>query len=80
MDRYSDREQGIPPSALVSEVNTERVDVARHFRAAGEDNRRPAVDRDHSLILVLLSGNVAEPRVLVRVELCRDVFDVLEFG
>ena len=50
---YSDPEQGIPPSALVSEADTERVDVARHFPAAGEDNRRPAVDRDHSLVLVL---------------------------
>src|SRR6202040_44999 len=31
----------------------ERVDVARHFPAAGADNRRPEIDRDHLLVLML---------------------------
>jgi hypothetical protein len=50
---YSDDDEGIPPSALVSDADTARVDVARHFPAAGDDNRRPEVERDHSLVLVL---------------------------
>jgi nitroreductase len=50
---YSDGNEGIPPSALVSDADTARVDVARHFPAAGDDNRRPQVERDHSLVLVL---------------------------
>ena len=50
---YSDGDEGIPPSALVSDADTARVDVARRFPAAGDDDRRPGVERDHSLVLVL---------------------------
>ncbi len=50
---YSDDDEGIPPSALVSDADTERVDVGRHFPAAGDNDRRPEVERDHSLVLVL---------------------------
>src|ERR1700736_5445080 len=50
---YSEPHEGIPPSALVSDDDAERVDVARHFPAAGADNRRPEIDRDHSLVLML---------------------------
>ncbi len=50
---YSEPQAGIPPSALVSDADTERVDVARHFPAAGDINRRPEVERDRSLVLVL---------------------------
>jgi hypothetical protein len=50
---YSDPIGGIPPSALVSEAEAARVDVGRRFPPSGASNRRPAVDRDHSLVLVL---------------------------
>jgi nitroreductase len=45
--------QGIPPNALVSEVEAQRLDVSRHFPASGEGARRPEIARDQSKVLVL---------------------------
>lgn len=61
---YSDDDEGIPPSALVSDADTGRVDVARHFPAAGDDDRRPGVERDHSLVLVLSTFDDSRENVL----------------
>jgi len=61
---YSDRQQGIPPSALVSETEAQRVDVARDFPASGPSTRRAALDRDHSKILVLSTYDDSRGNVL----------------
>lgn len=46
--------EGIPPSTLVSEAESERVDVGRNFPATHHDQeRRTSIGRDHSKILVL---------------------------
>jgi len=44
---------GVPYSALVSASEGDRVDVARKFPSAEHPDRRPEVDRDHSVIVVL---------------------------
>ena len=50
---YSSQQEGISPSALVSEAEAGRVDVARSFPTAGDGDRRADIERDHSKILVL---------------------------
>ena len=50
---HSDSSQGIPESALVSETEAQRVDVARDFPTGGQAARRADVGRDQSKILVL---------------------------
>lgn len=49
----SESAQGIPPGALLSEEEAQRVDVARAFPRAGDITRRAELDRDYSKILVL---------------------------
>jgi hypothetical protein len=44
---------GMPPSALASDAERLRVDVAREFPVRGHQNRRPEVTADWSKILVL---------------------------
>lgn len=50
---YTDPREGIPPTALVSDAEDARVDVGRHFPAGVHGHRRPAIERDQSLVLVL---------------------------
>jgi hypothetical protein len=50
---HSDSSQGIPESALASETEAKRVDVARDFPSGGQAERRADVGRDESKILVL---------------------------
>jgi nitroreductase len=50
---HSDSSQGIPQSALLSESEAQRVDVARDFPTGRERERRALVSGDHSKILVL---------------------------
>jgi len=50
---HSDLSQGIPETALASEEEARRVDVARDFPTGGHAERRAQVGRDHSKILVL---------------------------
>jgi nitroreductase len=45
--------QGVPPSALLSEKESGRVDVAREFPVRSHEDRRPEVAVDWSKILVL---------------------------
>ncbi|MGV0837433.1 Acg family FMN-binding oxidoreductase [Mycolicibacterium thermoresistibile] len=45
--------QGLPPDALPSERERERVDVGRVFPARGSSDRRPDVAEDRSTIVVL---------------------------
>lgn len=45
--------EGVPPSALPSEKEGGRVDVAREFPVRGHEDRRPGVAADYSKILVL---------------------------
>lgn len=44
---------GVPYSALVSESDRERVDIAREFPAGDHSDQRPEPDHDHSVIMVL---------------------------
>jgi hypothetical protein len=44
---------GVPPSAVVSEEEGQRVDVGRPFPTRGRGARRTDVEQDHSKILVL---------------------------
>lgn len=48
-------EAGIPPAALASGTEAQRVDVSRVFPAHGEGDRRADVVRDHAKIVVLSS-------------------------
>ncbi len=50
---YTDPREGIPPTALVSDAEEARVDVGRHFPAGLYGHRRPGIERDQSLVLVL---------------------------
>ena len=50
---HSDSSQGIPQSALLSESEAQRVDVARDFPTGRDRERRALVGRDHAKILVL---------------------------
>lgn len=45
--------QGLPPDALPSERERERVEIARAFPARGDSDRRPEVAEDRSTIVVL---------------------------
>lgn len=45
--------QGVPPSALASDTERLRVDVARDFPVRGHQDRRGEIDTDESTILVL---------------------------
>jgi nitroreductase len=45
--------QGVPPSALVSEQERDRIDINRAFPAAGHGDRRPEVQDDEAKVLVL---------------------------
>jgi len=44
---------GIPYSALASDSELDRVDIARKFPTGDNPDQRPEVDRDHSVIMVL---------------------------
>jgi len=61
---YTADDEGIPPSALASQEEAQRVDVARAFPRDGSGNRRPEIDRDHSKILVLSTYDDSHPNVL----------------
>jgi nitroreductase len=50
---YTETDEGIPPSALVSDAEAAHVDVARSFPRSGDGDRRADLDRDHSKIVVL---------------------------
>ena len=50
---HSDSSQGIPQSALLSESEAQRVDVARDFPTGRDRERRALVSGDHAKILVL---------------------------
>ncbi|MDT5005452.1 MAG: hypothetical protein QOJ24_2628 [Mycobacterium sp.] len=52
-----DTTQGIPPSALVSAEETERVDVGRHFPVVAMAERRIGFGEDHSKVAVLSTFN-----------------------
>ncbi|OBG40136.1 NAD(P)H nitroreductase, partial [Mycobacterium alsense] len=45
--------EGVPPSALLSDKESARVDVAREFPVRGHEERRPEIAVDWSKILVL---------------------------
>jgi nitroreductase len=45
--------QGVPPAALVSEEERDRVDISRAFPPSGHGNRRPEVHADEAKVLVL---------------------------
>jgi nitroreductase len=45
--------QGVPPNALVSANERDRVDINRAFPVAGQSNRRPEVAADEAKVLVL---------------------------
>jgi len=51
--RHSAATDGIPSGALPSRAEASRVDVARDFPTYADSDRRPEVDRDHSIVLVL---------------------------
>jgi hypothetical protein len=61
---YTDSQEGIPPSALVSETEAQRVDVARDFPTSGDSARRAELDRDRSMILVLSTYDDSHGNVL----------------
>jgi hypothetical protein len=61
---YSDPHEGIPPTALVSDAEAARVDVGRQFPAGVHGHRRPGIDRDHSLVLVLSTYDDSRDNVL----------------
>ena len=44
---------GLPQSTLLSTAEGDRVDIARRFPAGEHPDRRPEVDRDHSVVVVL---------------------------
>jgi hypothetical protein len=56
--------EGVPPSALLSENESLRVDVAREFPARGHEDRRPEVSVDWSKILVLSTPDDTRADVL----------------
>jgi hypothetical protein len=49
--------EGVPPSALVSESEAARTDVARAFPATPHGDRRTGIATDHSKIFVLATHN-----------------------
>ncbi len=52
-----DTTQGIPPSALVSAEESERVDVGRSFPVVAQSERRIGFGEDHSKVVVLSTYN-----------------------
>jgi hypothetical protein len=56
--------EGLPPSALASDTERLRVNVAREFPVRGHQNRRPEVTADWSKILVLSTPEDARANVL----------------
>src|SRR6201998_2279555 len=61
---YTDESEGIPPSALVSDTEAARVDVGRYFPAGADSTRRPDIERDHSMVLVLSTYDDSRDNVL----------------
>lgn len=57
-------DHGVPPSSRVSASEANRVDVARAFPTTGYGARRPAIDVDHSEILVLSTRDDTRQQVL----------------
>ncbi|MDI3315257.1 MAG: NAD(P)H nitroreductase [Mycobacterium sp.] len=55
---------GIPPDALASETEQQRVDVARDFPARGHADRRPEMPVDWAMILVLSTAEDTRAEVL----------------
>lgn len=49
--------QGIPPSALVSAADSDRVDVGRNFPVNPESDRRVGSGEDHSKVVVLSTND-----------------------
>lgn len=56
--------EGMPPSALASDTERLRVDVAREFPVRGHEQRRPEITTDWSKILVLSTPNDTKTDVL----------------
>jgi hypothetical protein len=56
--------EGVPPSALVSDKESHRVDVAREFPVRSHQDRRPRVAVDWSKILVLSTPDDTRADVL----------------
>jgi nitroreductase len=52
-----DTKQGVPPSALVSAEESERVDVGRTFPVTATSDRRVGFGQDHSKVVVLSTYN-----------------------
>ncbi len=52
-----DTRQGIPPSALVSAEESERVDIGRNFPVIAASDRRVGFGDDHSKVVVLSTYN-----------------------
>lgn len=57
-------EDGIPPSALVSAVESDRVDVGRSFPVSGHSDRRRDVAEDRSTVLVLSTDDSSRQNAL----------------
>ena len=53
MDGSFETVDGIPPSSLPSDAETERVDIGRTFPVVEHPERRPQIARDPSKVLVL---------------------------
>lgn len=56
--------EGIPPSALVSAAESDRVDVARSFPVTPDSHRRPEVSEDRAKIVVLSTFDDGRESVL----------------
>jgi len=57
-------DQGLPPSARVSESEAARVDIARSFPTTGYGQRRPQVASDRSQVLVMSTRDDTPDEVL----------------
>jgi hypothetical protein len=64
---------GVPYSALASASERGRVDVARAFPSDTHPDRRPQVDRDHSVIAVLCTDGDSRREALGCGEVLSDV-------
>ncbi|MBS4729268.1 NAD(P)H nitroreductase [Mycobacterium sp. SM1] len=56
--------EGVPPDALASATERQRVDVARDFPTRGHGDRRPEIPVDWSMILVLSTPGDTRAEVL----------------
>ncbi|OMC57632.1 NAD(P)H nitroreductase [Mycobacterium sp. IS-836] len=56
--------EGVPPSALASDIERHRVDVARDFPVRSHQDRRPEIGADWSKILVLSTPEDTRAEVL----------------